>query len=774
MVNVISVRDLIGMVLRCGDIDNRFTSGNKRMQEGQEVHKALQSTYKEGWQKEVFFKIHIDTLDLTVQGRADGVFYDCGIHEIKSTRRDLDKSETEGDVLHWAQAYCYAHMLAKEKHLKEVEVVLTYFNALSNQRKDLHETKTAIWLEAYFDDLIKKYEVWHTFRQNWLCTSRESLRQMNFPFENYREGQRKLAAAVYTAVRDQFVMLAEAPTGVGKTMSTLFPTLKALGEDKADKVFYLTAKTVARTVAEEALIKLRRQGDTRIKCVTITAKDKICFTTEKKCNPEDCPYAKGHYDRVNGALLEALSEEDHMDRQAVEHYAKRHQVCPAELALDIALFSDVVIGDYNYAFDPLSRLQRFFLEVDERYVFLIDEAHNLPYRAREMFSASLKRSEIVALKKAYPKGSDPSKALEKLNRQMKSGEKNLEAEGLELACEKELDGKLLSTVGKAFEACMVYQNDTEGFELGTEDGERLLSCYRLSYLSDYYSEGHLWVQMTDGIEIRCIDPSEALKESYGNATATILFSATMAPYTYYEEMLGIRDCRKLVLESPFDSQNRLMLLGAGVDTRLKGREKSQSKIIGHLMAMLTSKVANYLIFCPSYDYLRQIEQDLAQALSQASITHQIFSQSQQMTEAERLDFLQQFEGESPYMRIGFAVLGGSFSEGIDLVGDRLEGVALIGFGTPYVSWENELIKSFFDDRGQNGFTYAYVYPAINKIVQAVGRLIRTETDRGMVLFLDDRYLHSRYKSLLPKNWRIERCQEPEVIYEKHLAFWHTI
>lgn len=773
MVNVISVRDLIGMVLRCGDIDNRFTAGGQRMQEGQEVHKALQAAYEEGWEKEVFFKMHIDSLNLTVQGRADGVFDDCGIHEIKSTRRDLESAEDEGDLLHWAQAYCYAHMLCKENDIKEAKILLTYYNAIKDTRRDLEVTKSAEWLEAFFNDLIEKYKVWHVFKQNWLETSRKSLQEMAFPFSSYREGQRKLAAAVYTAIRDQFTMLAEAPTGVGKTISTLFPTLKALGEDKADKVFYLTAKTVARTVAEEAMVRLREQGDTRIKCVTITAKEKICFTGEKKCNPEDCSYAKGHYDRVNGALIEVLNEEDHMDRVAVEDYARKHHVCPAELALDIALFSDVIICDYNYAFDPLSRLQRFFAEVDERYVFLIDEAHNLPYRAREMFSAPLKRSDIQTLKKAYPKGSDPTKALEKLNRQMKAREKNLDDLELELLCEEELDGKLLATVSKAFEACMVYQNDTEGFELSAEDSERLLSCYRFGFISDYYGKGHLWVETLDGIEMRCIDPSEALKQTYENATSTILFSATMAPYDYYEEMLGIKNCKKLVLDSPFDAKNRLMLMGAGVDTRLRGREKSHGRMMQHLMAMIQSKVANYLIFCPSYDYLNQVRSSLEEILNKQEADYQLFSQTAQMSEAERIAFLEQFDSERDALTIGLAVLGGSFSEGIDLVGERLEGVALIGFGTPYVSWENELIKTFFDKRGQDGFTYAYIYPSINKIVQAVGRLIRTETDRGMVLFLEDRYLHSRYKQLLPKTWQIEKCREPEEIYEKHLRFWRV-
>lgn len=768
MSSVISVGDLVGLVLRSGDIDVRFGSGS-RMLEGQEVHRAIQGTYEEGWEREVGFKKHYPDLQLTLQGRADGVFHERGIHEIKSTRRKLEDWDQEGETIHWAQAYCYAHMLAIEKGLEKVEVLLTYANAITDDRRDFTRTLDASWLETYVDQLIDQYRVWMAFQQDWQGKRTTSLKEMPFPYGDYRTGQRKLAASVYSAIRDEFIMMAEAPTGVGKTVSTLFPALKAMGEEKTDKIFYLTAKTVARTVAEESLKHMRLAG-AQVKSVTLTAKEKICFTSEKKCNPEDCTYAKGHFDRINICLMDALSTEDHMDRLNVEKYAEKHHVCPGEFALDVASFSDVIVCDYNYVFDPLAKLQRFFVEVTENYVFLVDEAHNLPHRGREMFSASVCREDVLTLRKAFPKKTDPYKALGKLNSQMLAIQKDLKGSELEFETHRDVNGQILATLSKAFDACVMYLLDTENFELKTSDQELMLRCYRFNFMSDYFSEGHLWVNTEEDsgtCKMMCIDPSSSLRGSYANAKACIIFSATMAPYAYYEEVLGIEGCRKLVLDSPFPPDNRKMILGAGVDTRLGAREKHYGRMVAYILSLVKSKKANYLVFCPSYQFLKEIESRIVDLWDEG----QVVTQTTGMDENAKATFLEYFEGENQECILGLAVLGGSFSEGIDLVGSRLEGVVIIGMGTPYMSPENELIKRFYDEQNKNGYTYAYVYPAINKIVQAVGRLIRTEKDRGVALFLDDRYLHPRYKLLLPSQWQIKKLSEPEEVFESHLKFW---
>ncbi len=768
MSSIISVGDLVGLVLRSGDIDVRFGSGS-RMLEGQEVHRALQANYEEGWEREVSFKKFYPDMNLTLQGRADGVFHHKGIHEIKSTRRKLDEWDQEGESIHWAQAYCYAHMLAIQEGLATVEVLLTYANAITDDRRDFTRTLQADWLETYVNQLIDQYRVWMAFQNDWHEKRTQSLKEMPFPYGDYRLGQRKLAASVYSAIRDEFVMLAEAPTGVGKTVSTLFPALKAMGEEKTDRIFYLTAKTVARAVAEESLKQMREVG-ARVKSVTLTAKERICFTGEKKCNPDNCSYAKGHFDRINACLMDALSNEDHMDRLNVEKYAEKHHVCPAEFGLDVASFSDVIICDYNYVFDPLAKLQRFFIEVTERFVFLVDEAHNLPHRGREMFSAGICRDDVMGLRKAFPKKTEPYKALGKLNSQMLALQKELKAGEKEYETHRDVNGQILATLGKAFDACVMYLLDTENFELSAQDQELMLRCYRFGFMSDYFSEGHLWVNTEEDsgtCKMMCIDPSSSLRGSYKNAIACIIFSATMAPYAYYEEVLGIEGCRKLVLDSPFPPENRQMILGAGIDTRLGSRDKHYDRMVSYILALVKSKKANYLVFCPSYQFLREVESRLVEIWTEGRIV----SQTTGMDENAKTTFLENFEKEGLEAIIGLAVLGGSFSEGIDLVGSRLEGVVIIGMGTPYMSPENELIKEYYDEQNKNGYTYAYVYPAINKIVQAVGRLIRTEKDKGIALFLDDRYLHPRYKMLLPSQWHIKKLPEPEAVFESHLGFW---
>lgn len=764
----VSIGDMVQLVLRSGDLDNRAGTGS-RAEEGQKVHRMLQNAYNAGWEKEVPFKKMFEAHGIQIQGRADGVFERRLIHEIKSTRRSLADWESDGLEVHWAQAMCYASVLAETEGLEEVEILLTYYNDKTEDRRDLRRSHTQAELSAYVEDLIARYAVWHQLQLQWAQKRTQGLQGMPFPYGEYRIGQRKLAAAVYTAIRDGFTILAEAPTGVGKTISTLFPALKAMGENKIDKVFYLTAKTVARAVAEEAAKDMRKAGGV-VKTVTLTAKDKLCFTGERKCNPVDCPYAKGHFDRINDCLLDALAHEDHMDREHVILFAEKHQVCPFEFSFDIASFSDVVICDYNHVFDPLVKIQRFFGEVKERYAFLVDEAHNLPARARDMFSAQVVRDDLVPLRKAFPRKSAPYREIGKLVKLLKETAGALESQGKDYTTASLPDPAVCSQTRKSFDAAATFLADTEGFELSRELSETMIGLYRFDAISELFSGGYLWMESPQGGgtgRLMCIDPSELLKGCYEQAVSTVIFSATMAPYAYYEEVLGLIGCRKLVLDSPFPRENRLMLHGGGVDTRLSGRDASYGLIADYIEALVEGRQANYLVFFPSYGFMNHICQ-LLEARNTAWMLH---PQKPGMTEAEKAAYLSVFEAQGNQTVIGLAVLGGSFSEGIDLSGSRLEGVAIAGFGTPYVSTENSIIQSYYDSLDKDGYTYAFVYPAINKVVQAVGRLIRTETDRGVVLLLDDRYRSRRYQDLFPKTWHLKRLQRSADVHELHMEFW---
>jgi len=767
-VKSVSIGDMVQLVLRSGDIDSR-TSSSGRMEEGQRVHHMLQGAYAEGWEKEVSFKKTFEAHGIQIQGRADGVFERRMIHEIKSTRRSLTDWETEGHKVHWAQAICYAYILAETEHLDDVEILLTYYNDRTDDRKDLRRVYTIAALTSYVDDLIERYAIWHQLQVQWVRKRTQGLQAMPFPYGDYRTGQRKLAAAVYTSIRDSFIMMAEAPTGVGKTISTLFPALKAMGEDRVDKVFYLTAKTVARTVAEEAAKDMRKVGGI-MKTVTLTAKDKLCFTGEKKCNPVDCSYAKGHFDRINECLLDALHHEDHMDREQVVAFAEKHHVCPFEFSFDMASFSDIVICDYNHAFDPLVKIQRFFGDVSERYAFLVDEAHNLPSRAREMFSAQIVKDELPNLRRAFPRKSPPYREIGKLIKSLNEMASDLELRGKEYVTDTLSSAIICSQNRKSFDAASAFIADTDGFELPRELSEILINLYRFDAIAELFSDGYLWLESTQGGgtgRLMCIDPSELLKTCYHQAISTVIFSATMAPYAYYEEVLGISGCPKLVLDSPFPRENRLMLHGGGVDTRLRAREASYEPIADYIESLVQGRQANYLVFFPSYDFMNRI----GEMLSHRNDSWVLHPQQPGMTEAEKTAYLSTFESEGSQTVIGLAGLGGSFSEGIDLSGSRLEGVAIVGLGTPYVSTENNIIQRFYDSQDKDGYTYAFVYPSINKVVQAVGRLIRTETDRGVVLLLDDRYPSKRYQDLFPKVWRMKRLRRPSEVHDLHIGFW---
>lgn len=764
----VSIGDMVQLVLRSGDIDNRASTGG-RAEEGQKVHRLLQSAYEDGWEKEVSFKKIFESQGIQIQGRADGVFERRLIHEIKSTRRSLIDWESQGLDVHWAQAICYAYILAETEALEEVEILLTYYNDRTEERKDLRRVYPLTALKAFVEDLIARYAVWHQLQIQWIEKRTQGLQEMPFPYGDYRSGQRKLAAAVYTSIRDGLLLLAEAPTGVGKTISTLFPALKAMSECHIDRIFYLTAKTVARAVAEDAAKDMRKVGGI-VKTVTLTAKDKICFTGEKKCNPVDCPYARGHFDRINDCLMDALQHEDHMDREHVIYFAEKHQVCPFEFSFDMASFSDVVICDYNHAFDPIAKIQRFFGEVSERYAFLVDEAHNLPARARDMFSAEVVKDDLATLRKAFPRKSAPYRELGKLVKLLKETAGALESQGKEYTIDPFPSQAVCAQTRKSFEAGATYIADTEGFELPREVSEILINLYRFDAISELFSGGYRWLESVQGGgtgRLMCIDPSELLSACYGQAVSTVVFSATMAPYAYYEEVLGLGGCRKLILDSPFPRENRLMLHGGGVDTRLSGRETSYRAIADYIEALVQGRQANYLVFFPSYGFMNRIGELLA-ARNASWLLH---LQKPAMTEAEKWAYLSVFEAEGNRTVIGLAVLGGSFSEGIDLSGSRLEGVAIVGFGTPYVSTENSIIQKYYDSLDKDGYTYAFVYPAINKVVQAVGRLIRTETDRGVVLLLDDRYQSRRYQNLFPKTWHLERLHRPSAVHERHMQFW---
>jgi DNA excision repair protein ERCC-2 len=792
----ISVRNLVEFVLRSGDLDMRFT-GSSRAIEGTRIHQKLQKSNKEGklypnsdYIPEMTLAYYFQYKDFSflLEGRADGIIIPkeheepasliiekqrAIIDEIKSTTRPLDTINEDYNELHWAQGKCYAYIYAEQNALEEIEVQLTYYQVDSEEIKYLKNVFTKEELKLFFYDLIERYCIWAEFTRSWNNRRNVSVKELNFPFDAYRKGQRELAVSVYKTIKEEKKMFAQAPTGIGKTISTLFPAVKAMGEGHISKVFYLTAKTITRQVAEEAFIIMRQSNDNfQFKTITLTAKDKICFNKGVGCNPEQCQYAKGHFDRVNDALMDILKHENELTREKVEEYAIKYKICPFEFSLDLAIWVDCVICDYNYAFDPRVYLKRFFGEGPGDYVFLVDEAHNLVDRAREMFSAELNKKTFLELKKLM-KDKQPkiSRALGKLNSYMLTLKKSCETGRMIMKEEPSEIYQLLRKFIKESEEWLVKNEKNEGHEELLELYFESLAFIRISELYDERFVTYVEEQQDNNFKIKlyCLDPSYLLGEAVKRGKAAVFFSATLAPINYYKEMLGgNHEDYALRLSSPFDRERLCLLLGDRISTKYKDRERTYSEVVEYINTAVNSRKGNYLIFFPSYKYMNEVYNIFSEKYPEVNV----MLQENSMDEEQREKFLESFSEDGESQVVAFAVLGGIFSEGIDLKGDRLIGAVIVGVGLPQICLERDIIKDYFQNKNKMGYEYSYMYPGMNKVLQAAGRVIRSEKDKGVVLLMDERFSSSVYQNIFPREWfpHIKTRNVKEI--ERYLSeFW---
>ena len=783
----ISVRALIEFILRSGDIDNRTESGPdpEAMLAGGRIHRKIQRSMPSTYRAEVPLKTTFEDgdLQLVVEGRADGIDRRDGmvlVDEIKGVYADVTRF-TEAKPLHLAQAYCYACMLAREEGLSEVACQITYCDLDTEEIRRFQTVRTAEELETWMTDLAEQYFRWAHFQADHREARNRSGEALDFPYD-YRPGQKRIAVDVFRAVRRSRNLFVQAPTGVGKTLSVLFPSVKAMAEGLTERIFYLTAKTVTASVAEENLQVLLSRGLDLLAC-TIRAKEKLCPNEVFECNPELCPYAKGHFDRVNDAVFELLKEGGLFTAERLLAAAEKAGVCPYEFALDVSVWCDTVIADYNYAFDPRVRLRRYFSEgAGGDYIFLVDEAHNLPDRASEMYSASLVKEDVLALKKLImKKDGRASRALDRLNRAMLSLRRNLGdypevGRGILSGTVAELpDINFLMEplTGSYFELSRLLEEQknfperkevlTGFFEIRTflETAEQAGEGYRIYARFD-----------DDGFRIRllCVDPSARLKKCLESARTTVFFSGTLLPVQYYKEMLtGDPEEYAIYTESPFDPENRLLLAASDVSSRYQRRTETEfRRIAEYLRVTVSAKTGNYLAFFPSYDFLGKVEKVLRIPGTE------ILVQEKEMDEDQRRAFLSVFAEADGNSRLGLCVMGGAFSEGIDLAEDRLIGCIVVGTGLPAINPESELVKEYFDAAGKDGFDYAYRYPGMNKVRQAAGRLIRTDRDRGVILLLDDRFLTPRSRSLFPLEWADLRRTDLSRLEEELNSFWKNV
>ena len=771
----ISVRNLVEFILREGNIDNRSTGGLDKdaMLMGGRLHRRYQKSMGPEYHAEVSLKMLIPCGEFAIQveGRADGIIIkekhkksgrskrdssaqadqdpDVTVDEIKGVLRELSHIERPVNV-HLAQAKCYAYIYAEQHDLDLVGVRMTYCNLDTEEIKRFSEVYTKQELKTWFEDLVRQYEKWARFQIEWEKERDRSIHELEFPFP-YRAGQRDVAAAVYRTILRKKKLFIQAPTGVGKTISTVFPAVKAVGEGLGEKIFYLTAKTITRTVAEQAFHTLREKG-LSIKVITLTAKEKICFCEETACNPDACPYAKGHFDRVNDAVYDLITSGNEISRRAVEEQARAYRVCPFELSLDISTWADAVICDYNYVFDPSAHLKRFFSEGSSSdYIFLIDEAHNLVERGREMYSAQLYKEDLLELKRVI-RTDAPALAgkLEAVNR-------------LFLALKKECeDYQILSSVSHIALKFMNLLTEMETYlERLTDEKKReqVLDLYfqvrSFVNIHDIMDENYvIYCELKkDGrfmIRLFCANPAVNLQAYLEYGVAAVLFSATLLPIHYYKKLLSVEtDDYAIYAETSFPRENRLLLMGTDVSTRYTMRSASMySRIAAYIAGAAAGKKGNYMAFFPSYKVMGEV---YACFIDQAGGVDSVF-QSQNMSEQDREGFLSLFEEERDRSLVGFCVMGGIFSEGIDLTEDRLIGAVIVGTGLPQVCNDREIIRRYFEEHGMAGFDYAYLYPGMNKVLQSAGRVIRTERDRGVILLLDDRFQQRQYRETFPREW----------------------
>lgn len=753
----ISVRNLVEFILRRGSIDNRKKSNHTAL-EGAKIHRKLQKEAGDTYEKEVFLKttVELDDIQLTIEGRADGIFQKDGLYyidEIKTSEPRFEDLEQEQVDLFFHQARVYAYIYCHKQELTEINLQLTYFQTTEEQITRKTEYQTIEQLDEFFKKLIADYEEWLIFRENWRTVRNASLMALKFPHDNYRKGQRELAVAAYKTIKTKQKLFAEAPTGTGKTVSTLFPTLKAIGEESGERVFYLTAKTITRQVAEDAMVAFNDAG-AEAKSVTLTAKDKICFLDETTCNPDQCPYANGYYDRINEGLWDLLNHENQITREVIETYAKKHTLCPFELSLDVSLWCDVIIGDYNYLFDPTVYLRRFFEEEkNEDNIFLIDEAHNLVNRSREMYSAELSYRGAKNVYTIVPK--EFKKLRRRINKLLKEFDKIQELsneDGWDYHHQK-APAESLITVG--YQLSEVIQEWLAEYPEHAIQ-ETILPFYfdllHFLKISEFYDDHYeTTVEKTYHdfvIKEFCIDPSLFLEQSLDKGRSSLLFSASFSPLSYYQETLGGKESLAYRLPSPFPEENQQVLIANYIETTYRKREESSPRLVETINQFISGKTGNYFIFFPSYQYLDQT----VAAFKERYPEVRVLIQETVMNETEREDFLANFKIDPAETLVAFCVLGGIFSEGIDLRGTRLIGSMIVGVGLPQMNHEQELIKEYYDEKDNLGFAYAYQLPGMNKVLQAAGRVIRDTTDEGIVVLADRRFATRNYRQLFPNHW----------------------
>lgn len=775
----ISVRNLVEFIFREGDIDNRSSRAMSAdaMMEGTRIHRKIQSSMGKEYQAEVPLSLVVegDLYELTVEGRADGIFTEdgkCFVDEIKGMYRRVELFEKPVFV-HRAQVMCYAYIFALQNNMETIGIQMTYCNLETEQTKYFREEFSFEEIKKWFDDLMEEYGKWATFQCEMKNKRQASIKELNFPFE-YRTGQKKLVSDVYRTIMRQKLLFMQAPTGVGKTISTIFPAVKAVGEELADRIFYLTAKTITATVAKETFALLEKNGY-RAKTIQITAKEKLCPCDEMECNPVTCPYAKGHFDRVNDAVFDLLHRCEMIERDDILSQADRYTVCPFELCLDTASWCDNIICDYNYVFDPNVYLKRFFQEgIKGDYIFLIDEAHNMVERSRQMYSAQIYKEDFLTVKRIMKEHSRSiEKALEKCNKILL---------GMKRECENytvyDTFGNMVFSFMRLMTLLDEFLQKANEFPGKKDVMDFYFELRNFLNIYDLVDEHYVMYSEleADGrfmLKLFCVDPSLNIQKRLDKGRSAVFFSATFLPVNYYKSLLSTKkDNYAIYADSTFDSKKRLLAMATDVSTRYTRRSRSEyERIAGYINAVVTQKTGNYMVFFPSYKMMNDVADIYCEKYADET---ELMLQKNNMSETEREEFLDRFSEETDRTLVAFGIMGGIFGEGIDLKNDRLIGAIVVGTGLPQISNERTILKDYYDAENGCGFDYAFRYPGINKVLQAAGRVIRTTEDTGVILLLDERFWQREYDLLYPREWSDRKPCNIANVGKLVADFWEQI
>ncbi len=761
----LSVHQLVDFLLRKGDIDNRVFNRSSQT-EGSRLHSLYQSKQGDNYISEYQLQhtFVVDDVEIFLEGRADGIIKksnkDYIIDEIKTTIIDLQEFREENLEWHLGQAKCYAYMFASILNLDYIGVRLTYIKQGKESEKFIDDYLfTFEELERDIYDYLNRYLEFYKVMFRLNERRNETIKELNFPFKKYRKGQKELIKYVYGTIKNKEKLFIEAPTGIGKTMSCLYPSIKYIVEDPDSKIFYLTAKATGKENAHKAIQILKENG-LSLSDIIITSKEKICFCKDKSCNPDECPFAKGYYTKLKNIIKESIIRYDDFDYETIVHIANKYSVCPFELELDLSLFCDVIVCDYNYVFDPTAYMKRYFDENSSHYQILVDEAHNLADRSKEMYSADLSLSELLKVKKAqsHIPNRKIKTALSRIKNVFDVYDANTEYGDNKI---EDLNDELYVALNKFVTAYQDVSKNSHD-DITKELTNFYIDVSRFLKISEFLSDRYLiYIKKIEGditIRLYCLDASRFLQSTMSKVNSTVLFSATLSPISYYVDILGGNkdSTPNTLLESPFPKENLKLLIAPKLSTRYKNREKTYKDISEHILSFISAKKGNYFIYLPSYEYLSNLL-DVITFPEDVDV----YIQDRDMSEQDKEEFISHFKNKNDKSVVGLAIIGGAFGEGIDLVGDSLIGVVVVGIGLPKINFESNNIVEYYNKNEENGFAYAYTYPGMNKVMQAVGRLIRSESDRGAALLIDERYMWNEYRILFKKEW-----DNYEVVYNK--------